>query len=371
MTSLQLEVLEQRFRLRPDVELIDGADGAPMLFDALSGRYVRLGRQAAQIVRNLDGTVSGADIADRISERSGVARATVDPQLARLFSELSASGIFEGHEAQSTSAKDRVAKAVGRTPTWTRPLLKDGLTRLVEPVSKALRATPSLVRLLAATALMGLSLPFSINAVRGYALPITALPWLLGMALMFTQTVFHELGHAVSCRVHGVKPRELGLALWYGVVPIAYVDRTDAYRVRSRGARAAISIIGPVQDVIWSGVWALLAMNTTGLAHDATLAATVLALTMAAVNLNPLLPTDGQQALEAALGELNMRGRAMAYLAHVVLRAELPTYLMHLTRRRKTVYVVYGTACIVYVVFVMGGMAWWLGTLALRITGVL
>lgn len=371
MPNLQHSVLGNRFRLRPDVELLEGADGAPMLFDARSGRYVRLGRQAARVVRDLDGTRSGADIAETLAVSSGVGRDRIDAQLAQLLSELSASGVFEGEAspAPPSSRKTRLAGAVSRTPTWHLPLLREGLTRLVDPVSRLLRAAPATLRVPAAATLAGAALTVAVTALSTSSLPFTPKPWLLAMVALLLQTVLHELGHAVSCRVHGVRPRELGIALWYGVIPIAYVDRTDAYRVRSRGGRAAISIVGPLQDLCWTGVYGAVALGSSGLVHSVAVAATVLGLTMTVVNLNPLLPTDGQQALEAALGELNLRGRAMAYLAHLVLRNELPTYLKHLTRRRKAVYLMYGTACAVYVLLVVTGMTWWLLTLGTHLLG--
>ncbi|KUJ49668.1 hypothetical protein ACZ90_67160 [Streptomyces albus subsp. albus] len=371
MPNLQLTVLENRFRLRPDVELIDGADGAPMLFDEQSGQYVRLGRQAAQIVRNLDGTLSGADLAEKIAVRSGIDRSSIDTQLARLLSELSASGVFEGVPPQlpARSGRTRLVGAASRTLTWTRPVLRDGLTRVVDPVARALKATPVTLRVLTAVALVGMMLPVAILAVVSDPLPLAPMAWGLALALITAQVVLHEFGHAVWCRVHDVTPRELGIALWYWIMPIAYVDRTDAYRIRSRGARAGISIVGPIQDIIWAGVYGLVALNSSGLIHSVAVSAAVLGLTLTIVNLNPLLPTDGQQALEAVLGELNLRGRAMTYLAHVVLRTELPTYLMHLTRRRRTVYVVYGVFCAGYVLLLLGGAAWWLFNVGMRVFG--
>lgn len=39
---------------------------------------------------------------------------------------------------------------------------------------------------------------------------------LFGLAIVLLRTVVHEMWHAIVCAVHGIAPRELGIAFWYG-----------------------------------------------------------------------------------------------------------------------------------------------------------
>ena len=55
--------------------------------------------------------------------------------------------------------------------------------------------------------------------------------WWFVPIVVVVEVTLHELGHATVCEALGTPVREAGVALWCSVIPIAYVDCTDAYRL--------------------------------------------------------------------------------------------------------------------------------------------
>jgi putative peptide zinc metalloprotease protein len=118
------------------------------------------------------------------------------------------------------------------------------------------------------------------------------LPWLL-LALGAVK-VLHELGHALVCKHFGGEVRELGFMLLL-FAPCLYCDVSDAWRIRSKWRRIAVSAAGMIVElslaaaatIVWwyarPGVVQLVALNVMIIGTVNTLL----------VNGNPLLRYDG------------------------------------------------------------------------------
>jgi putative peptide zinc metalloprotease protein len=133
------------------------------------------------------------------------------------------------------------------------------------------------------------------------------------------------------------------------VMPVAFVDRTDAYRIRGRGGRLAIALAGMVSDGWWCAVVAIVAHTSTGDVHQVAQTLLVIQLIGLLVNLNPLLPSDGYSAVETATRLVDVRGRSLALVRSTVLRRPLPPYLRDLTTRARAGYTTYGVLACLYV----------------------
>jgi putative peptide zinc metalloprotease protein len=106
--------------------------------------------------------------------------------------------------------------------------------------------------------------------------------------------VLHELGHAIACKHFGGEVRELGFMLLV-LAPCLYCDVSDAWRLKSKWQRIAISAAGMVVEImiaavatiVWwhaqPGLVQLLALNTIVICTLGTLL----------INGNPLLRYDG------------------------------------------------------------------------------
>jgi hypothetical protein len=82
---------------------------------------------------------------------------------------------------------------------------------------------------------------------------LTAWP-LLSTGIMFIALVsaamFHVCVHALACKAHGRKVREMGFFLLHGVWPTFYADVTDIF-MSSRRARVMVDVAGPLVEVVW------------------------------------------------------------------------------------------------------------------------
>jgi putative peptide zinc metalloprotease protein len=188
----------------------------------------------------------------------------------------------------------------------------------------------------------------------------TGVFWLAVPLLLGLEVLVHELAHATMCHALGVRVREAGIRLWCFLFPIAYVDRTDAYRVRSRACRAAIALAGPVVDLTAAGVAAAASLVLPGRAGATAFLILAVLIVLLVGNLNPLLPTDGYHAIEAASGELNFRSRAFTYVGHRLLLIAMPSALAATSRGRRAVYTGYailGGLCTVSLVAMVLMMA--------------
>ncbi len=123
--------------------------------------------------------------------------------------------------------------------------------------------------------------------------------WLLGTAAatgLFASVVVHELGHAVTARLYGV--RTLEIRLWF-LGGVAKLDEMP----RARGAEAVVAVAGPITSVI-VGVLLWLALPHTLELPGLALVLSYLAITniaLALFNLLPALPLDGGRILRGLL----------------------------------------------------------------------
>ncbi|MEV6318451.1 PqqD family peptide modification chaperone [Streptomyces sp. NPDC051776] len=339
--------------IRPGVEIVEGINHELVAFDAESGHYTRLSRSGAVILRALDGSMTGREFTVRALRDPGDAAS--ERILTAFLEELRAAGLLTVPPAPGRgSAAARFAR---RSHMPRKALITGRVSVLLDPVAHMLRRAPRALAVLWGTAaLLSLVAAWSVLSAPHAAerLAPTGLTWgwALVVAILLTQTVVHELCHAVVCRYHRIPVREIGIGLLFYVVPAAYVDRTDAYRLPGRGSRVAIALAGVASDVLWLGGCALLAEGAGGQTGRAMGVVVLLQIAFLLANLNPLLPTDGYQALEAGLGAVNLRARSFTVLRCLVLRQPAPSWLATRRRIARLRYVAFGLVCLGYAALV-------------------
>lgn len=123
--------------------------------------------------------------------------------------------------------------------------------------------------------------------------------WLLGGVAavgLFASVLVHELGHAVTARVYGVKTLEI--RLWF----LGGVARLDEMP-RGRGAEAVVAVAGPITSVV-IGALLWLSMPLVSQQAGPALVVSYLAITnvaLALFNMLPALPLDGGRILRGLL----------------------------------------------------------------------
>lgn len=350
-------------KLRPDVELVSGFDDVLLLYVKSEGRYVKLGAAAAELIPYLDGKKTVQTIALNLVAERGVDIEVIQVALQRLITEFAQIGLLDGVPRK---ADESFRSRFSRTPTKRFPIFDAQATaRLIRPVT-------FLVDRLRLSALFFL-ITFSMTILAGAALGILVskhiaitspeIPF-ISLSICLLATIFHELSHAIVCHLSGYPVRSLGFALWYYFIPVAYVDRTDTYRVRSRAIRVAISLAGPASDMFWCAAGSLCLLS--GIVDYLSPAGQVIGgcifflLVGLIGNFNPLLPSDGQQAVEAAIGVVNLRNRAVAYALDIFSGQKLDNLSIQGPKTVRLMYLFYGVACCLYIVVVAGMMIWFL-----------
>lgn len=337
-------------RLHEQVRIVVGMDDAPLALHTGTGTYHRLSRPAAALLRLFDGTRSTDEVAGAVAVARRQEIARVRAELDAFLGSMARAGLLAGAEAPARpSGRARRGRLLPRfVVTRSLPRLLEPVARLMRPgwraeVAMAVLTTAGLVGAVLGTAAY-VSVDLRPGGGAGGGLAAVGLAALL----LLTQICVHETMHALACQVLGTPVRGAGFALLLWLVPVAYVDRTDAYLIRRRGGRVALAVAGPLSDGVAMGVTGFVALSGGG--YTAAVAGHLLlfqAFTLL-LNVNPLLPTDAYVAVEAAFGLVDPRGRAFALLHCLVRRRPLPAYLAALTPRARRAHVVYGIACVAY-----------------------
>lgn len=350
-------------RLRQGVSLIVGMDNQPMLFDSDSGKYHRLGAAAAFIVGQFDGRRSLPTIIDQLPQDIDDAGAQ---RITRMVELLRTNRLLEGTKAQGNDyvkkpvegrhvAPPRRGKhAHAQPPRWNggwllpRFIIMRSYRRVVAPIVTLLHHLPVRV----------LSIVFLLASAAGYAAGLISLRTLAGgprpgmqvvviaVIIQLVSIVAHESWHAIVAGYLGAPVRGLGVAFMFWVVPIAFVDRTDAYQVRSRWGRAMLALAGICSDGVICGLEAAVAAASSGTVRQVALTLCAFQITMLFTNLHPLTQSDGVAAMEALTGSVNLRGRSVLTVRSVFRRRPLPPALARMPLVVRCGYFIYGLMCV-------------------------
>ena len=346
-------------KLREELEVIRGMDDIPLIFDPVTGHYHRITRAGEALLGYLDGTRTRSDLVTHFSRstRADEARAEAfSQQLDTFLAGLERSGLLEGTDRPVQEGGD---KRVRTSMLMPRIVLTRSLPTVLEPVARALHVLPARLLVLLST----------LGAVAGYAFGFHTLftgthgtrelpgpAFLIATGVMLLIVLAHETAHALVAQCLHVPVRGLGVALLFYFMPVAYVDRTDAYRVRARSGRVVLAMAGVLSDGWFCGLVGLVAVHSTGMVQHTAVFVLGMHLFLLIVNLNPLMPSDGYTALEAAAGLTNVRGRAFALLRHAARRQALPAHLAHLGAGARRGHMAYALASIAYVCFLAYAM---------------
>jgi putative peptide zinc metalloprotease protein len=343
-------------RLRDDVQLLVGMDDQPLAYDGATGRYHRLSGSAVATLRLLDGTRTAEEVAAALAATRRQERGAAQAELEAFLGALDRAGLLDREAAsdQEGTVGSRVSQKPlrrrRRSLLLPRFVVTRRLPQLIEPLAVRLRPGRRASALMAGLVIAGTS-GFVIGVTEFFhTSPSTRWDGSAAVAgLVFLSLVcVHEAAHALVCQIHRVPIRGAGFALLFWLLPVAYVDRTDAYRIRPRPARVALALAGPLCDGVFMGVTAVVAMGTGS--YPARVAAHLLAFQMLAltINVNPLLPSDCYVAVEAGFGLVDPRGRALSVVWHTLRRRPLPLHLRCLPTRTRSILLGYGLACVAY-----------------------
>ncbi|HET6858723.1 MAG TPA: hypothetical protein VFH94_16740 [Streptomyces sp.] len=332
-------------------------DDMPLIFDPVTGNYHRITRASEVVLSYLDGTRTRDDL---VACFTGARRAddgdTLSRRIDTFLASLEKSGLLEGSDLPDKSGGSGRVRTSMLMP---RIIITRSLPRVLEPVAAVLRTVPAwlLVLIAALGATAGYAFGFhTLFAAMPPLQDLTGPAFLIATGVMLLYVLVHESAHALVAQMLGTPIRGLGVALLFYFMPVAYVDRTDAYRVKDRSGRVVLAMAGILSDGWFCALTGAVALNSGGLLKDTAAFLLSMQLFMLVINLNPMMPSDGYTALEAATGLTNARGRAFALLRHTIRRQELPTHLAGLSARARRGYMAYGLFAVGYVCFLAYAM---------------
>lgn len=164
---------------------------------------------------------------------------------------------------------------------------------------------------------------------------------LLGAAIL------HVLVHALACKAHGRRVREMGFFLLQGILPTFYADVTDIF-MSNRRARLAVDLAGPMVEVFFGSLAMLGAFfSDPGIGQALLFGIGVLLWESALINLYPFsfLELDGYNMLADLLAMPMLRKQALALLPELGKRLRRPKTI----ERAEAIQIGYLVLCLVSV----------------------
>lgn len=191
-------------------------------------------------------------------------------------------------------------------------------------------------------------------------------------AVVFTAAAFaHEMAHGLACKHYGGKVTDVGVFLYYGVIPAAYCDVSDSYLFPHRRQKIIVMLAGTLGHVAVQAVmWHMVALTDPSFPlWQGIVLSLVLSVIPTIENFMPLVKFDGYYALADYLGIPNLRERSIAYVKARLQQSLLgvPTQEAEVGGREARVLGIFGAAACVYtVIFIYGIWISFLLPLAVR-----
>jgi putative peptide zinc metalloprotease protein len=314
-------------RARGDLQSIEVAFGGESNYivkDPIAQESFHLSAEEYALLDALRQPTSLRDLQRLIEIRFAPRRASV-PQLQQFVNRLYDQGLLVGEiPGQGAELLNRGVERHRRErrASWLQVLsIKLGgfdPGRLVDSLHALLGWMWSKPGMLILGSLVGIAALSAVGAAPELAarLPATAelaqpkyLP--IWLAAIIGVKVLHELGHATACRHFGARPQEMGVLLLAGA-PTLYCDVSDAWRLRSKWQRMAVSSAGMfVELVIAAAAVVVWRYSEPGLLSAICLSLIVVCTVgTLLVNANPLLRYDGYYLLADWLEVPNLAERA-------------------------------------------------------------
>lgn len=183
--------------------------------------------------------------------------------------------------------------------------------------------------------------------------------WIVLAVVWLVLKVFHECGHAVCAKRHGVRVGKMGI-MFFLFAPLAYVDVTDAWSLVRRRDRVQIALAGVYVELAIGAVAALLWwLLPIGFAkHLAAQVFLVAGPATLLVNANPLLRLDGYYVLSDWLEIPNLRAQGRQRLGAIMefLLFRLPPTPSPLIGWRREFAVFHAFCSVIFQVVWMSGL---------------
>ncbi|MFW5915122.1 MAG: efflux RND transporter periplasmic adaptor subunit [Planctomycetota bacterium] len=185
--------------------------------------------------------------------------------------------------------------------------------------------------------------------------------------VVFSVKVFHELGHAFTCKHFGGEVHAIGPAFLV-FQPAMYTDATDAWQFPSKWARMGVTAAGLIAELFMASVAAIVWLTSEPgflkqLSYTTMVVCTVHSIMF---NGNPLLRFDGYYVLTDLVEIPNLRQKATQYLGYLFDRYFLGVQEEHgppVKEKDVHTLVIYGILRGIYRIFIILSIGFFLYSL--------
>jgi putative peptide zinc metalloprotease protein len=238
-------------RLSPGLELIGAFEGsglkeAPLIAKRADGQVVQLHPFLYAVAEQIDGELSVAEIAQRVTERIGRELAPEDLQYL-IEEKLQPLGIVDtpGQDVQGEMGLDPLLALQLKTA-----VVPERLVRAITTVFRPLFLPPVVLAVLVGLGVLDYWLFVNHGVAQSIRqILLDPLLMLMVLGLVVLSAAFHECGHATATRYGGAEPGVMGVGI-YIVWPALYTDITDSYRL-GKGGRLRADLGGVYFNVIF------------------------------------------------------------------------------------------------------------------------
>jgi putative peptide zinc metalloprotease protein len=309
-----------RPEVRRDIRWIENDSGGFVAQDPVAGSYFLLSSREHRMACLMNGRRT-IDEALQLVQRESSFFGIDQMWIAKLVERMRHAGLLLPNNgpvvAQRARSRGMVQQFLANPLAIRIPVgsLPDFAVTFLRPLANCLFSTSCLALVLLFGFLIGicvlgrwLSAPFSLFADLNRIDAHRAV-WLV-VALIVVKSL-HELGHMLACLRYGLKCPEVGV-LFLCFVPCLYCDTTEAWRLKSRWQRIAVSLGG----IYFEWIIALMAgaMWLTSQSESERVISGVVFLGCAVgtilINGNPFFRYDGYYALSDFWGKPNLAQRA-------------------------------------------------------------
>lgn len=353
------ELLAHTLFVSKDVTLYE-VDQETLVYQQQTQKYFKIGKLAKELICQLQaGKCTGYQLISGFSSRMELKETEIESQVEQFLQQMLKSGVLVLEGAYSGTSEFPIENnnaRPGSSPSGRmnyRPLVRLLRMRDVDwRLDRLSRVIPGIHSKIAfywfgAISLTALAtLIYTLN--NHYIGILSGTDWLLVLPFLFLHLVGHELSHAMMCKKLGGNVREVGIGLLYYVMPVAYVDLTDTYRL-DRRSRAKMAIIGPIYDLSMCLVSSSMVLVLTGFNQSLAYTLLFVQFMIFCFNCNLFIPSDLFRTLENLFKMTNVRKRSFEYLKCVLMNQPKPVYLQGVKGIKENFYLLYGVLSIIYI----------------------
>ncbi|BBW98534.1 PqqD family peptide modification chaperone [Geobacillus icigianus] len=333
--------------LSKDVKMFE-VDDETLLFHGQTRKYYKIGKIAKELISQLQTQQStGEQLVKEISIRFDVKTEEITKNVNEFLKQMIEEGIictnegrFDRNKSVHSQRSNKALIKLIKMKNFDRYLSK--LSSLLPTMS--IKATAVFFILMSVISIVSI-----ISVLRSnYVAPLSGIEFFYLLPWITLHLIGHELSHALVCKKLGGDVREIGFGLLYLVIPVAYVDLTDTYQLKSN-KRAFIAVTDPVYDLTMAFISSLFVLYLDGFPKTIAVHFLLIQFMIFCFNCNLLLPSDLYKALENWFKVTNLRNHSLEYLKFTMMNKEKPAYLKGISGIKENFYLLYAILSLFYI----------------------